>query len=117
MVTMSVVLKPCPWCRKTPELNMPLHSSNHTDETWCWCVRCENGDCLMNPKSPHVALRRTTKTNILPFCEKIRELADSWNAGNPFKAYEKKVFDYPHIDLGLWSDAIYGDYTNIKAAD
>lgn len=115
MVTVHVELKPCPWCRMTPDIYMPLHSSNSTDDTWCWCIRCLNVDCLMHPKSPHIALRRSSKRNLIQFCRKIEDLARKWNQGNPFKAYEKKVFEYPYV-YDILSFNLDG-FTHIKAVD
>ena len=68
------------------------------DGTWCWEIRCWNNDCVMKPKSPHVAIRNTTKTDFLRFFLKLGDLADSWNRGNPFKAFEMKLIDCAKIE-------------------
>lgn len=85
---LEVVLRPCPWCRKTPELWMPI-----PEKTWCWWVVCDNKDCHMKPRSPHVSIRNTTKKNFVSFYYKIERLAHTWNGGNPICPYEMKIID------------------------
>ena len=89
---LEVVLKPCPWCRKTPDIFMPI-----VEDTWCWEIQCNNQDCWMKPKTRHVAIRKTTKKEFIAFHAKIDRLAHIWNGGNPMKAYEMKVIDLEEI--------------------
>lgn len=88
----EVVLKPCPWCRKTPDIWMPVEGV-----TWCWQIQCDNNECWMKPKTGHVSIRKTTKKDFFSFHGKVERLAHIWNGGNPFKAYEMKVIDLEHL--------------------
>jgi len=88
----EVILKPCPWCRQTPDIWMPI-----SEPTWCWKILCMNLDCNMRPSSPHVAIRNTTKKNFYQFHNKLENLAFSWNGGNPFRPYEMKVIDLKEL--------------------
>jgi len=98
----TVALKPCPWCKKTPYLNMPLdqkssfymNGNRHDDEeTWVWKIKCE---CRVASEAK-ISIRNTSKTNLDRFLDKVDELFDKWNDGNPMKAYEKKVLDLKMI--------------------
>ena len=83
-----VRLKPCPWCKKTPEISMPLGEG-----TWQWAVACETETCQMKPKSPHVSIRNTAKESIEKVAEKLAILAERWNSGNDCVAFEYKIVD------------------------
>ena len=85
---LELILKPCPWCKKTPELEMPI-----PDDTWCWNIQCRNPSCAVNPKSKHVSIRNTNKTQFFSFHGKVEKLVLGWNYGNLCKPYEKKVID------------------------
>lgn len=89
---LEVVLKPCPWCQKTPDIYMPIQ-----EKTWCWRIRCMNLLCKMQPNSPHVAIRNTAKTTFVFFFEKLCILANKWNEGNPFKSYEMKIINLERL--------------------
>lgn len=91
----EVIIKPCPWCKQTPDLNMPIDNLTNCDGTWCWYIQCFK--CKMKPKSPYVSLRKTTKTDPFRIGKKLEELAHMWNEGNDYKAYEKKVVDLSGI--------------------
>lgn len=96
----EVVLKPCPWCKKTPDIWMPIEG-----DTWCWLIQCNNYYCRMKPKSPHVSIRKTTKSDFFLWHGKVESLAHRWNAGNPFKAFEMKVIDLERLpDLNRTSE-------------
>ena len=84
----EVVLKPCPWCRKTPDIWMPIEEG-----TWCWDIRCNYSGCRMKPRSPHVSIRKNTKKEFFLFHGKLENLSNIWNGGNPFPGYELKVID------------------------
>ena len=62
----------------------------------------------MHPKSPHVNFRNTSKTNFQLFVNKLEKLADSWNMGNPYKAFEAKS-----IDISLISDKFDKNFSSI----
>ncbi len=82
-------LKPCPWCKFTPNLYMPIGQ-----DTWIWQICCER--CNVAP-SCSVSIRKSAKTNFARFCYKVKELQAKWNGGNPMPAYEKKVIDLKEI--------------------
>ncbi len=79
------VVKPCPWCKKTPGLWMPIE-----EETWSWFIRCDNPECSVEPRSKHVNFRNTAKTSVARFIAKVDELIGSWNKGNDLAPIEKK---------------------------
>lgn len=98
----SFPLKPCPWCKKTPQLQMPLDPKMERgytrgwiekDETWIWKIYC---NCEVNIEAK-VSIRKTSKSNQFRLLTKLNALVDKWNAGNPEKAYEKKVIDLRKI--------------------
>lgn len=86
--TIEVILNPCPWCKKTPELIMPIY-----EDTWLWKVGCRNPSCLIQCESPHVSIRKTSKKDIRKIGEKLDELARMWNTGNNLWPYERKIID------------------------
>lgn len=88
-------LKPCPWCKKTPELWMPVN-----DDTWKWEIVCRTQECKMKPRSPHVSIRKTTKESIEKIAEKLAILAEMWNSGNDCVAFEYKIVDTGPIMSG-----------------
>lgn len=90
-------LCPCPWCKKTPNLLLPLDQKSDK-ETWMWKIYC---DCKVY-SGAHVSIRKTSKTNLGRFLDKVDMLFDKWNGNNPIKAYEKKVLDLKMIsNLGV----------------
>lgn len=95
----EVILKPCPWCKKTPELNLPIDREVGDQTTWRWVICCKNEICTMNPISPHTNIRKNQKKNSGMIRFKMDQLAKSWNFGNDCVAYEKKVVDLEEIGL------------------
>ena len=89
---LDVVLKPCPWCKETPEIYMPV-----SEDTWCWDIRCRHKSCDMRPTSPHVSLRNSTKTDYMRFFFRIQDLADRWNRGNPCKPIALKRIELAQV--------------------
>lgn len=89
---LNLVLKPCPWCRKTPTLWMPIE-----EDTWCWNIECHSQSCKMKPKSPHVSFRKSAKTQYFSFYSKLEGLCFMWNYRNPFNAFECKQIDLTQI--------------------
>lgn len=95
---LELVLKPCPWCRKTPDIWMPIE-----EDTWCWKIRCINPSCCMRPESPHVSIRKSVKKQFFDFHGKLEHLCHTWNGGNPFAPFELKTIDLsklPEINEG-----------------
>ncbi len=90
-----ITLKPCPWCKKTPELDLPLDSGN-LEGTWKWSIRCNN-ECPVNPISKHVSLRKTTKRDPYKITEKLNSLATKWNQGIEGTPYESLKLDLTPI--------------------
>lgn len=97
----SAAVNPCPWCNKTPEMRMPLDQPGEGHEehqTWIWRIYCS---CRVKSEAT-VSIRNTSKTNLSRFLDKLDELFDRWNYGNPAKAYEKKVIDLRKVpNLGI----------------
>lgn len=97
----EVPVKPCPWCRKTPNFWAPLDNPPlpqykgppDEDATWIWELSCS---CKVKSKAS-VSIRKTNKTNIARFLDKLDELFDKWNSGNPFAAYEKKIVNLREV--------------------
>lgn len=94
----EAALFPCPWCKKTPDLKMPLDQKGaQQDETWKWEISCS-----CHNSSVYVPIRRTSKTHLGRFLQKVDDLFDKWNKDNPIKPYEKKVLDLRMIpNLGV----------------
>ena len=86
-------LKPCPWCRKTPKMNMTLGCDSKPDETWVWKIFC---DCNVRVETS-VSLRKTAKTKVERLLMKLDDLFYKWNQMNPLPAYEKKVIDIREV--------------------
>ncbi len=84
----KLILRPCPWCRKTPDIWMPIQ-----EETWQWKIKCINPDCGMKPESPHVSIRKSNKKEFYAFHGKVERLCSLWNHNNPFKAFEAKIIN------------------------
>jgi hypothetical protein len=99
----EAALKPCPWCKRTPDLRMPLDQEEATKwgkrpETWVWTIGCS---CRVKSVCS-ISIRNTTKTEVSRFLNKLNDLFSAWNSGNDCKAYEKKVIDLRMIpNLGI----------------
>ena len=96
MANAEIILKPCPWCKKTPKLMLPIENGDD-DQTWIWDIQCEEYDCLVKPKSQHVSVRKTSKYTMSRVMAKLNQLAHSWNHQNPIDAYEKIVISLDKI--------------------
>lgn len=92
----EVVLKPCPWCDKTPELDLPYNC-----DTWLWKINCSNKECRIKPNSPYTPVRKTTKRNPEKMFQKLRWICTAWNKNNPRIAKEKKIVDLSKIGIKL----------------
>lgn len=88
----EVILKPCPWCRCTPELVMPIE-----DPTWLWYIECRNPQCKARPRAPYTAFRNSAKNEFYTFAAKLQELVSKWNDNNFLAPYEMKVIDLRKI--------------------
>lgn len=93
---LELYIKPCPWCRETPQVSFPV---NTTEETWSWKIYCYNDDCLMRPESPVVNIRKTQKKDLNHICFKVEKLVEKWNTNNPFKVKDKTIIDLTPLNL------------------
>ena len=82
--SIDIVLNPCPWCKKTPELNAPMD-----ENTWTWTVRCINEDCTVCPVSKHINIRNSQKYDLHHILGKLEILCSYWNLNNDYKPYER----------------------------
>lgn len=89
----EAIIKPCPWCKKTPELFMPIPQQ----ETWRWHIACIQPGCAVKPRSQHVNFRNTSKKDLRPFLRKITGLVEGWNGDLDTVPYEKKIIDCSKI--------------------
>jgi len=88
------LIAPCPWCRKTPFLDVNYHENS--GGTWRWGIQCTNGRCKIRPHTRLIGIRKTCKADLQRQKEKIQTIVDEWNEMNPFEAYEITIF-YPHV--------------------
>jgi hypothetical protein len=94
----EAALKPCPWCKRTPDLRMPLDQKGDDEKTWVWTISCT---CRVNSECS-VSIRNTTKREVSRFLNKLNDLFSAWNSGNDCNAYEKKVIDLrmiPNLEI------------------
>ena len=110
----EVELRPCPWCRQTPDIYMPIE-----EETWIWEIKCKNILCTMKPRSPHISIRKTSKIYLIRLFLKLCDLAEKWNHGNPFPAFEAKSIDLTPIMQEDWIRQfdINKNFSRIKAVN
>lgn len=97
MIQIEVIVKPCPWCKTTPELWLPIDDKRNTGGTWQWKIICMNSKCKIKPFSPYVAIRKSTKTDVSRLTEKLNQLCHFWNDGNDLKPYEKRFVNLDKI--------------------
>jgi hypothetical protein len=88
-------LKVCPWCKKTPHVDLPIDKST---ETWQWKIHCANYMCKINPETKPASIRKTTKQSYTAMMGKLYTLHASWNHGNDMPVIEKKIVDLSKID-------------------
>lgn len=86
MLKFDMIAYGCPFCDGGPRGCFP-HDGN---ETWLWTLACENPKCSMQPKTPHVTLRKTSKTDASRINKKILELFNKWNT-RPFVDSHSRV--------------------------
>lgn len=81
----EVSLKPCPWCHKTPEIDMPLENTS-----WCWKVECRNLECVYQPTGRYITIRKDQRYDLKQILAKLLTICDLWNAGSwDMKPFEK----------------------------
>jgi hypothetical protein len=91
LMQVELVISPCPWCKRTPDLIMPIPES-----TWNWKIRCINPECKIHPECS-IPIRKTSKVIVDRLLMKINMLALKWNENNPIQPYEKKLLDLSPI--------------------
>ena len=89
-------LNPCPWCRKTPELSMPLEGIS-----WIWTVGCGNHECPFKPHGRHVVIRKSQRFSLEKIAQKLELLTSYWNSCNFHRPYERL-----QIPLDKWHEFI-----------
>jgi hypothetical protein len=85
-------LSPCPWCRYLPTLKFYF-----VESTWRPKLICDSSCCTVNPESKPQNVRKTCKTDLERLKEKMKDLFDSWNKGNPFPADIGLEIDFDFI--------------------
>jgi hypothetical protein len=93
----TFALKPCPWCRKTPQLYMLFQFGPTPEETWLPEIRCVNFSCNVKPKTKYVPIRKAQKKDPKIIEEKLKKLVSYWNDGNPLNANEGFQIDFDEI--------------------
>lgn len=83
-----VILKPCPWCSKTPEISMPLELKENTGGSLIWEVYCGWHSCHFKPKGKHIVLRKNQRFDLKKIQEKLNILCSRWNYGCTLPPYE-----------------------------
>ena len=89
----ELALKPCPWCKRTPDINMPIPD----DQTWSWYIECRALNCAVRPRGPKINFRNTSKTDYIRFINKIEQMVEFWNTGIETIVKELKVIDLTPI--------------------
>ena len=77
-------LNPCPWCKKTPLLWMPLEG-----DSWQWTISCGNSECTFKPKGRHVVVRKSQRYSLQKIATKLEILCSYWNSHNFDRPYER----------------------------
>ena len=83
---LEVLIRPCPWCKRTGKFIL-----DPDKETWMAQVMCKTPNCMVKPAARYVPIRKTSKTNLIRFKEKVFKALDHWNVNNPYMAYEKTI--------------------------
>lgn len=100
-----VPLKPCPWCKKCPNMTLCYDDTLETNGTWKWDIYCANDSCNVQPKTKHVSIRKLCKRSTVRMKVKICMLAGYWNDGNNLEATEGKVIDLVEL-IGKYYDTL-----------
>ena len=80
-------LAPCPWCRKTAQFDINYVAKS--GGTWLWTVRCDNTECLVQPRGKYVPIRKRQRFNVWTQVSKLKYIAQQWNADAPLKIIEQ----------------------------
>ena len=86
-------LKICPWCRKTPTIDL-----NRRDHTWLVTIQCKNPLCNVKPVSRYVPVRKRAKVEYKRLFDKIALVQQYWNVDNPFRAIEGVEVDLSNLE-------------------
>jgi hypothetical protein len=91
----DVPLKPCPWCGKTPTIDLSMFD----EVSWVWSIACGNCQCSFQPHGMHVTVRKKQKLNQSIMIDKIQTLCKSWNGYNSFG---NNTVEYIRISFSSW---------------
>ncbi len=91
MSKILLTLRPCPWCKQTPDLLLPIGEGS-----WVWKITCQN--CPIDI-SVSTTIRKSQKTSLVKIGEKMDALAGVWNTGNDYSAGDYKVIDLNKLGL------------------
>jgi len=91
------IIKPCPWCKVTPKLDIPYKD----DSTWLIKVRCNSVSCSVKPNGRYVPVRNTTKHNWQKFQDKIALAISYWNVNNPIEPTHMTKVDFTPMMRGF----------------
>lgn len=84
----EIILKPCPWCFKTPEAYLSLEME--TGGTWVWSIFCANYECAYKPTGRKIAIRKGQRYDLKAMERKLNMIVSMWNAHeSPHPPYEK----------------------------
>lgn len=99
-----MLIKPCPWCKVTPRLVIPVNDAG----TWNAKISCEGyaprtasnqgHRCAISPTTRIVGIRNTTKILFYPFVKKVGRLLWLWNEGNPMMSTHISPLDLSRIE-------------------
>lgn len=102
MTKAEITLKPCPWCKKTPSISLPIDNKWAKDifgkdklvyETWSWEIYCH---CKVR-SCTKVNVRKTQQVTLSKVLDKLNILASNWNFQNPEKSYETIIVSLDKI--------------------
>ncbi len=99
MTKAEIMIKPCPWCKKTPSIWLPIDNDWVDNKlmgkaSWEWWIGCYN--CKVKCRT-HVTIRKSQKTTLSKCLMKLNLLASQWNENNPEKAYENVIVNLDKI--------------------
>ncbi|MFB5619503.1 MAG: hypothetical protein ACE5RC_00015 [Nitrosopumilus sp.] len=86
------LIKTCPWCDKTPELD--LHLNDVYEDSCAWKLLCVNELCLIRPRTKHKIIKKTGKYNILKQIKTVENLILMWNINNSNEIKDETFVDF-----------------------
>lgn len=89
-------LKPCPWCKKTPSIDL-ICDEGQVNEVWQWTISCKTLKCMVNPKTKPIFIHSHEKGVGGIMLTGILKLVDYWNTKNPTKFTDPVIVDLLQI--------------------